>query len=62
MAFSGCDKLSKVYSQSTTELSYSIGSYNTTFKNATKYWYSETEPATAGNYWHYETNGEVLEW
>ena len=54
--------LSKVYHKSTTEVTFNTSSGNTKFTNATKYWYSETEPATDGNYWHYETNGEVLEW
>ena len=54
--------LSKVYHKSTTEVTFNTSSGNTKFTNATKYWYSETEPVTDGNYWHYETNGEVLEW
>ena len=44
-------------------------SYNEDLTDATRYYYSETEPAlnadgTAydGNYWHYDENGEVVVW
>ena len=31
--------------------------------NATKYFYSSTQPSVAGNYWHYDTDGETpIEW
>ena len=29
---------------------------------ATIYYYSETEPRKLGNYWHYGSNGNVVEW
>ena len=54
--------LSKVYHKSTTEVTFNTSSGNAKFTSATKYWYSETEPTETGNYWHYETSGEVLEW
>ena len=54
--------LSKVYHKSTTEVTFNTSSGNAKFTSATKYWYSETEPTESGNYWHYETSGEVLEW
>lgn len=28
----------------------------------TVYYYSETQPATSGNYWHFDDNGAVKEW
>ena len=30
--------------------------------NATRYYYSETAPTEAGNYWHYDANGEIEVW
>ena len=47
----------------------SIERNNEYLTNATCYYYSETEPALnaygtayAGNYWHYDENGEILIW
>ena len=37
-----------------------IKAYNYAFDN-TKYFYSETEPTTSGNYWHY-VNDEIVIW
>lgn len=39
-----------------------IGSYNTYFENATKWFYSESQPIQEGNYWHYDEQGNVVEW
>lgn len=38
-----------------------LQSYNTEFISATVYYYSETEPAEEGNFWHY-VNGEPTSW
>ena len=38
----------------------SIGYVNFGIDDATLY-YSETEPTTTGNYWHY-VNGEIVVW
>lgn len=35
---------------------------NAHFVSATKYYYSETQPTSAGNYWHYDKNGEIAIW
>lgn len=35
---------------------------NDCLKNATRYYYSEKEPIKAGNYWHYDVNGEIEIW
>ena len=35
----------------------SLGSSNTNLSNATRYYYSETEPTEEGNYWYYDTDG-----
>ena len=39
----------------------SIGSGNSSFTSATRYYYSETQPTTAGNYWHY-VDGVPTKW
>ncbi len=54
-AFHYCNNLSKVYYNGTEEewggISIESGNYGLT--GATIYYYSETEPTTSGNYWHY---------
>ena len=62
-AFNGCTNLSKIYYYGTLEqyLSIDIGLYNTPFRTATKYYYSEDESKT-GNYWKYNENGNIKEW
>ncbi len=64
-AFYGCSKRKTVYYKGTaTQWSkISIGSSNSNLTSATRYYYSETEPALnsdgsayKGNYWHYDTN------
>lgn len=39
-----------------------IYSYNEDLTNATRYYYSETKPATSGNFWHYNSKNEIEEW
>lgn len=39
----------------------SVASYNDSLNAATVYYYSETQPTTAGNYWHY-VNGVPTVW
>ena len=53
--FEDSSNLKAVYYAGTTEEwgSIFIDIDNYTLKGATRYYYSETEPATAGNYWHY---------
>jgi hypothetical protein len=62
-AFYGCSSLTEVYyNGSAAEWnSISISSYNDYLKNATRYYYSETKPIEAGNYWHW-VDGEVVVW
>ncbi len=36
--------------------------YNSCFLNAARYYYSETAPTESGNFWHYDENGNILEW
>lgn len=62
-AFSNCRQISDVYYMGSERdwASISIESGNTYLTNATRYYYSETEPTIEGNYWHY-VNGEVTVW
>lgn len=63
-AFYGCDMLYKVYYGNTEEQwnAISIADGNSALTNSdNRYIYSETEPAEAGNYWHY-VDGEAVEW
>lgn len=69
-AFYGCRNLANIYYAGAEEdwNKISIGYDNYSLTSATRYYYSETEPAlnadgTAydGNYWHYD-NGEVIIW
>ena len=39
-----------------------IGTYNLYLTDATLYYYSETQPTTSGNYWHYDENGVPTVW
>ena len=63
-AFYYCSKLAKVYYKGTAEdwANITIGSYNSRLTNATRYYYSESEPTTTGNYWHYDENGNIVVW
>ncbi len=63
-AFDCCENLTNVYYQGTMEdwAKISIGSDNFTLTSAVYYYYSESEPTTSGNYWHYNSNGEIKIW
>ena len=62
-AFEDCDSLSKVYYGGAAEgwANISIDDWNSDLTSATRYYYSETRPTQAGNYWHY-VDGEIVEW
>ena len=62
-AFLWCDSLNTVYYTGTESdwNTISIGSSNYNLTNATRYYYSETEPTVSGNYWHY-VDGKVVVW
>lgn len=62
-AFNECDALTSVYYYGTEEQwnTITIGSYNSALRGATRYYYSETQPTTSGNYWHY-VNGIPTPW
>ncbi len=61
-AFYNCYDLSIVYYKGTESdwSSINIGTYNNCLTDATRYYYSETYKA--GNYWHYDENGNIEEW
>lgn len=71
-AFDYCDSLKNVYYTGTEKAwtNITVDTYgNEPLTNATRYYYSESEPAlnadgTAydGNYWHYNENGEITVW
>ena len=58
-AFYGCTSLT-IYCEAKYKPNDWSSSWN--YSNRPVYWYSETEPTTEGNYWHYGTNGEIVAW
>ena len=55
-AFNACDSLTSIYYVGTANewSGISIDKYDNSYlTNATRYYYSETEPVEEGNYWHY---------
>lgn len=53
-AFLNCSKLASVYYKGMeSEWNKIYVGYNSNLKNATRYYYSETQPTSTGNYWHY---------
>lgn len=61
-AFKGCNKLSKIYFNGTSEEYSKLSVSNTSSINTSLiYYYSEENPSTSGNYWHY-VNGEATSW
>ncbi len=62
-AFVSCNSISAVYFEGTAEewqtLEEEIYSGNDYVKNATRYYYSETEPTESGNFWHYVANKPI---
>ena len=66
-AFYSCSSLNTVYYKGTAEEWSSIAIDNTYGANsklidATRYYYSETEPTIQGNFWHYNDEGEIVLW
>ena len=63
-AFYGCSSLTNVYYNGTASewSAISISSVNnSSLTDATRYYYSETEPTEEGNYWHY-VDGVPTKW
>jgi uncharacterized repeat protein (TIGR02543 family) len=64
IAFRNCPYLSKVYFDGSEEdwnLINISSDENSDFTDATRYYYSETEPTEEGNFWHW-VDGEVVIW
>ncbi len=64
-AFRACTGLQKVYYSGTLENKaniYIVSSGSEYIEGATWYYYSETVPIEEGNYWYYDSNGNVVEW
>ena len=57
-AFLGCENLARVYygGSASDWGEISIGDYNEKLTGATRYYYSETQPTSAGNWWHFVDN------
>ena len=64
MAFYYSNNIKNVYYCGTSSQwsSISFSSYNTSLTNASRYYYSETDPGVTGVYWHYNENGEPEIW
>ena len=59
-AFSGCSSLTEIYYYGTPSEWWHItmsDSLKSWFNARTRYYYSETQPTSLGNYWHYDTDG-----
>jgi len=63
-AFDYCTSLSTIYYMGTAEEFAALTLYkgNNAILNADVYYYSETEPAENGRYWHYDENGNPEFW
>ena len=63
-AFYACDSLTSVYYTGTASdwNAITISSDNERLTNATRYYYSETQPTSTGNYWYYDENGNIAVW
>ena len=62
IVFKDCDNLEKIFYCSTESQWDSITGASTTDKGLV-YFYSATQPSTAGHYWHYDTDGITpIEW
>ena len=60
--FANCDKLTQIYYKGSLEKWNELYFYDTKWlEQCTVYFYSEEEPTTVGNYWHY-VNGEPTAW
>lgn len=57
-AFRDCTSLT-IYSEATSKPNGWDSDWN--YSNCPVYWYSESEPTSSGNYWHY-VDGVVTKW
>ena len=62
-AFSDCSSLTSVYYKGSASDWNNISiRYDYYLTNATKYYYSGSQPTEEGNYWHYDEKGKVVVW
>ena len=63
-AFSHCDNLTSAYYKGSENEwnQMSIDDNNIPLTDATRYYYSATKPAVSGNFWHYNSDGEIETW
>ena len=63
-AFEDCTSLATVYYHGTEAKwnAITIDSYNSRLTDAARYYYSETAPEIAGNWWHYDEDGNIAFW
>jgi hypothetical protein len=62
-AFYGCNAITEICYNGSAESwgsSIVIGNYNTPISNATRYYYLDTTPTEIGNFWRFDSNGNVI--
>ncbi|MBQ2781182.1 MAG: leucine-rich repeat protein [Clostridia bacterium] len=63
--FDSSSALARVFYEGTEQEWQSVNlctSTNTKLLTASKYFYSESRPSTTGNFWHYDSNGNISIW
>ena len=60
-SFNDCYNINKIYLNKIEDIQIN-GAFIWNCENAIKYIYSSTKPTTEGNYWHYDSNGNIEEW
>ena len=60
-SFNDCYNINKIYLNKIEDIQID-GNFIWNCENAIKYIYSSTKPTTEGNYWHYDSNGNIEEW
>ena len=63
-AFEGCNSLSEVYFQCSEEQWNNVDVFPSNYylqEVSNRYWYSETQPESEGNFWYYE-DGNIRYW
>ena len=60
-SFNDCYNINKIYLNNIEDIQID-GKFIWNCEDAIKYIYSSTKPTTEGNYWHYDSNGNIKEW
>lgn len=60
-SFNDCYNINKIYLNNIEDIQIN-GRFIRNCENVIKYIYSSTKPTTEGNYWHYDSNGNIEEW